>query len=94
MSSEQRGPVDLEARARWHLELWERNPEPPPMSEAERRAFEDDEYDGEYLGHVTCWNCGGEGSTIECCDDLCHGQGWCMHGDNRACRECGGEGWL
>ena len=51
--------------------------------------------DGVYLGDcVTCWKCGGEGAQVDCCDDLCHGQDWCMHGDNSMCPECHGEGVL
>lgn len=84
----------LVARAAWHLELGYF--EVKPMIEAERRAADDAEFDGGYLGEsITCWGCGGEGTEINCCDDLCHGQGWCMHGDGeRACPQCGGEGLL
>lgn len=96
--------LDLEARALWHLELlgcydpadaklWE-----PTLQDGGGRDFagEDDEgtYLGEYREPVTCWGCGGEGTVVDCCDDLCHGQDWCMHGDNRTCRECHGEGVL
>lgn len=90
-----------EERALWHLELLgcyapeEAQVEPPwarPL-EVDEDVYDDD-YDGEYLGRATCWGCGGEGTQIECCDDLCHGQDWCMHGDNRVCRECHGEGVL
>lgn len=52
-------------------------------------------YEGEYLGHQTCWRCGGEGSKVTCMDDLCHGAGRCIHGDgDEMCRECDGEGFL
>lgn len=76
---------DLVARAHWHLGMG---------------YFEDDrvldERGDEELGSelMTCWNCGGEGSIVDCVDDLCHGQDWCMHGDNRMCPECHGEGVL
>lgn len=54
----------------------------------------DDDYDGNYLGHVACWNCE-EGTVVICMDDLCHGQGYCIHGDgNAVCDVCDGEGWL
>lgn len=90
--------IDPEARALWHLELlgaydpadcvapWE----PPAPSDD----FDDD--DGRYLGEMAgCWACGGEGVEVICCDDICHGLGYCMHGDgDRPCPECGGEGWL
>ena len=39
-----------------------------------------------------CWNCGGEGFILVCCDDLCHGAGYCMHGDGEVtCPTCKGE---
>lgn len=92
-------PLDHEGRALWHLELLgcfvpddAAAPWVPPDAEPEHWS-EDDE--GGYMGElVTCWSCGGEGNDIRCCDDLCHGQGWCMHGDNFACSVCGGEGAL
>ena len=95
-------PLDHEGRALWHLELlgcFEPGdavaPWVPPSEldwQWEQAEWDDD---GGYLGDlITCWGCGGEGNEIMCCDDLCHGQGWCMHGDNRACRQCGGEGVL
>lgn len=82
--------MDLEARALWHLELEDR------ARWREGADLDDGYVDGEYLGEmVTCWGCGGEGNDITCMDDLCHGQGWCMHGDGeRACSECGGSGVL
>lgn len=91
-------PFDLEARAHWHLELlgcFEPGdavaPWVPPPEHLDDWP-DDEDYEGEYLGHVICWKCGGEGSIVECVDDLCHGQDWCMHGDNRMCSNCGGEG--
>lgn len=81
---------DLEARALWHLELEER------ARWREGADLDDGDDEGAYLGEaVTCWRCGGEGIEIFCCDDLCHGAGYCIHGDgDRACPECGGEGAL
>lgn len=36
-----------------------------------------------------------EGTLLVCCDDLCHGQGWCMHGDGEVmCPHCNGSGVL
>ena len=79
----------LEARARWHLEMGY----PPPGEEASDLNDDLDD-DGSYMGEgVTCWNCY-EGTVIDCCDDLCHGQDWCMHGGNRMCPICHGEGVL
>ncbi|WP_137920437.1 hypothetical protein [Hydrogenophaga sp. 2FB] len=80
--------ANLEARARWHLAIGY----PPPGEE--EPALDDDDYEGEYLGSITCWSCGGEGTRVDCMDDLCHGQGFCMHGDNRMCGVCYGEGML
>lgn len=52
---------------------------------------EDDNYEGEYLGHVTCWNCSGRGFIVICVDDLCRNSDECMHGDGEEmCRECDG----
>lgn len=56
-------------------------------SPMERDGYNDDDDPG------PCWQCGGEGFMIVCCDDLCHGQGWCMHGDgHETCPTCKGEG--
>lgn len=27
-------------------------------------------------------HCGGSGAVMTCCDHLCHGQGYCIHGDD------------
>jgi hypothetical protein len=79
---------DLEARARWHLELGYY------PDDGDRELDERDDDDGEYLGHVTCWKCGGEGIDLFCIDDLCHGVGYCIHGDGqRPCPNCHGEGF-
>jgi hypothetical protein len=40
-----------------------------------------------------CNRCGGDGGIITCLDDICRGQGWCMHGDGeQMCPECQGLG--
>lgn len=40
-----------------------------------------------------CDRCGGEGQILVCVDDICQGQGECMHGDGMAmCPECNGSG--
>ena len=74
----------LEARARWHLAIGYFDDD----QEIDERGDED------FDEPAACWNCGGEGTIVDCCDDLCHGQDWCMHGDNRMCPECHGEGFL
>ena len=49
-----------------------------------------EEWDGE---DGYCHHCGGEGFILTCIDDLCHGQGYCMHGDGEEiCPHCNGEG--
>jgi hypothetical protein len=79
--------TDLAARAHWHLELG--------YAEALSADDEDNYYDEDYHEPSTCWKCGGEGFQIVCMDDLCHGQGYCMHGDGHiSCSACGGEGRL
>jgi hypothetical protein len=50
--------------------------------------WEDDHDDDSY-----CPTCLGEGLVLICCDDICVGQGYCMHGDGgEVCPECGGTG--
>lgn len=89
-----------EARALWHLELlgcYAPEDAEPQAPEVQRQpVYYDDDHDGRYLGEsLGCWACGGEGIEVICCDDICHGLGYCMHGDgDRPCPECGGEGWL
>lgn len=77
--------TDLEARARWHLGIGY-------STDHEQYLFDLD--DGEFHEPATCWNCGGSGSLVACMDDLCRGSGTCMHGDNRMCTTCKGEGSL
>lgn len=49
----------------------------------------DDRYDGWDDDDGDCPECGGTGWINDCCDDMCQGQGWCMHGDgDRPCPEC------
>jgi RecJ-like exonuclease len=41
----------------------------------------------------TCDKCHGTGFVVECVDDLCNGQDYCIHGDgNVVCPECRGDG--
>ena len=35
-----------------------------------------------------CDNCGGDGWILTCCDDICHGLGYCMHGDGMEMCAC------
>lgn len=37
-----------------------------------------------------CLTCDNEGYIVDCCDDICHGQGYCIHGDNITCPDCHG----
>ncbi len=48
--------------------------------------FDDDDY---------CQRCDGEGFILVCWDDICQGQGYCMHGDGEIiCPECHGRNAL
>ena len=49
---------------------------------------EDDMADG---GDGYCIDCGGEGWIVTCCDDLCHGAGYCIHGDGDALCHCNAD---
>jgi hypothetical protein len=35
-----------------------------------------------------CDKCGGEGWILTCCDDICHGVGYCIHGDGMEICAC------
>lgn len=53
---------------------------------------EADQDDEQFEGESYCWKCGGTGIIITCCDDLCQGQGYCMHGDGEiVCDLCNGK---
>lgn len=42
---------------------------------------------------MTCETCWGEGYIVTCCDDICVGSGYCIHGDGeKICPDCQGEG--
>lgn len=42
----------------------------------------------------TCLRCHGDGWILICPDDLCHGAGYCIHGDGEMmCPECDGKGF-
>ena len=59
------------------------------MTPTEGREAEDfeDFYDD------ACPDCHDEGWVVVCIDDICHGQGWCMHGDgDMPCSTCNDEG--
>ena len=43
-------------------------------------------------GNDPCWRCGGAGFIVTCCDDICRGLGYCIHGDGETeCPVCHGE---
>jgi hypothetical protein len=44
--------------------------------------FDDDGY---------CDECGGSGWLMECCDDICHGLGYCIHGDGDVICHCNAD---
>lgn len=41
-----------------------------------------------------CPDCQGEGEFVVCCDDICVGQGRCIHGEDgmEICSRCNGAG--
>jgi hypothetical protein len=78
---------DLEARAVWHLGMGYA-PEP---AVAVFWTPDDADQDVDFGDEISCPHCDG-GTVMNCIDDLCHGQGWCMHGDEDVCRHCHGEG--
>lgn len=56
-----------------------------------RGDFDEDELDDDDFddtGDIDCLDCDGDGWIVTCCDDLCRGQGWCMHGDGDALCHC------
>ena len=83
--SPQQSMDQLEARARWHLQM---------VGMDSQDQVVDERGDEDYHEPATCWKCGGSGTIVACCDDLCHGQDWCMHGDNPMCPECHVDGAL
>jgi hypothetical protein len=46
----------------------------------------DDYYPDDDEGY--CDECHGEGWILTCCDDMCHGLGYCMHGDGMEMCAC------
>lgn len=50
------------------------------LSESDYDGYEDDE------GY--CVDCGGEGWILTCCDDICNGSGYCIHGDGMEMCHC------
>lgn len=50
-----------------------------------------DEHDDEYCDDSEgdyCCECGGDGWIVTCCDDICHGVGYCIHGDGMQMCAC------
>ena len=58
----------------------------------ERELADPIEVPSHFIEPSICASCWGAGEVINCCDDLCHGTGHFIHGDNEVCPECGGEG--
>jgi hypothetical protein len=46
----------------------------------------DDYYPDDDDGY--CDECGGEGWILTCIDDMCHGAGYCIHGDGMEMCSC------
>lgn len=50
-------------------------------------------FDTDDDGQNVCFTCNGSGVKLVCCDDICLGQGYCMHGDGEeTCPACHGSG--
>ncbi len=48
-----------------------------------------DDYEGE---DRYCYRCNNMGTIVVCVDDICHGLGYCIHGDGEiTCPDCNGE---
>lgn len=45
-----------------------------------------DPYDDDDGGY--CDRCDGDGWILTCCDDMCHGLGYCIHGDGMEMCAC------
>jgi hypothetical protein len=59
----------------------------------ERGDSEFDEPPDWYQDEPCCYDCGGRGWKIVCCDDLCHGMDECIHGDPPVpCQTCNPKG--
>jgi len=53
--------------------------------------YDYDDYLENDLDDEFCYTCGNEGVVIVCCDDICRGLGYCIHGDGEeGCSDCGG----
>lgn len=66
--------------------------EPLPGYDEWKTRAPEDEYDDMECEPVHCEKCGGSGLYADCCDDLCHGNEECIHGDDSTCSRCGGSG--
>ena len=73
-------------RLRRQQRIWHNVYRWKPFEEPDDDPFED------WHEPEVCDECGGSGQIIECCDDMCHGQGDCIHGDVRMCPVCHGTG--
>lgn len=61
--------------------------------EGRRDAPPSAEFFGDDDEGACCHVCDGSGDINDCCDDICQGQGYCMHGDGmRICPACKGAG--
>jgi len=51
-----------------------------------------DDYDVHEGEYPYCYRCNNTGEIIVCPDDMCHGLGYCIHGDGMVtCPDCKGE---
>lgn len=62
------------------------------MTEALDHYLQQCDDDFERQGESFCNTCFGQGFVVKCMDDMCHGLGYCMHGDGNAdCPDCDNE---
>jgi hypothetical protein len=51
-----------------------------------------DDFEPDFADDGYCDACGGDGWILTCCDDICHGLGYCMHGDGMEMGDCNDSG--